>query len=78
MSNFEWQSQAACAEVGPDPFFVPKGGSNKLAKEICSRCIVRPECLENVLQIKTKHDEFGVVAGMSPRERAKIRKARKI
>lgn len=45
----------------------------KYAKQLCSECEVRPECLEFALKTNEK---FGIWGGMTERERRKERKVR--
>lgn len=66
-----WQERALCAETDPESFFPEKGGSTREAKQVCSSCEVRTECLEYALM----HDErFGIWGGMSERERRRLRR----
>lgn len=67
----EWQERALCAQTDPEAFFPEKGGSTREAKRICTRCDVKPECLEFALA----HDErFGIWGGLSERERRKVKR----
>ena len=71
----EWQSQARCAEVDPEIFFPERGGSSKAAREVCSQCAVRSQCLEYALNNK---EQFGIWGGTSERERRRLRKERNL
>jgi WhiB family redox-sensing transcriptional regulator len=62
----EWRDSALCAQVDPDAFFPEKGGSTRAAKEICTRCRVRIECLRFAI---ANDERFGVWGGLSDRER---------
>src|SRR5688500_214754 len=44
-----WQEQALCAETDPEAFFPEKGGSTREAKEICTGCEVKAQCLASAL-----------------------------
>src|ERR1700704_4820116 len=67
----EWQERALCSQTDPEAFFPEKGGSTREAKQICSSCEVRSECLEYALL----HDErFGIWGGLSERERRRIKR----
>jgi WhiB family redox-sensing transcriptional regulator len=67
----DWTGRALCAQTDPEAFFPEKGGSTREAKQICSGCEVRAECLEFALH----HDErFGIWGGLSERERRRLRK----
>lgn len=62
----EWQTRGLCSQTDPEAFFPLKGASSREAKRICSRCEVKPDCLDWALG----HDErFGIWGGMSERER---------
>lgn len=68
----DWRSYGLCGQTDPEAFTPEKGGSNKSAKAICSRCEVREVCLQYALA----HNETdGVWGGLSPRERRKLRLA---
>ncbi|MER3395430.1 MAG: transcriptional regulator [Acidimicrobiia bacterium] len=71
--DLSWQAYAACMGVDPDLFFPERGASTREAKAVCSRCVVRTECLEYAL---ANAEKFGIWGGMSERERRKIRKLR--
>jgi WhiB family redox-sensing transcriptional regulator len=62
---------AACAGEPVDGFFPEKGGSNRLALQICGRCPVRAECLDEALADPSL--DHGIRGGMS----ANARKARR-
>ncbi len=66
-----WQDQALCGQTDPEAFFVEKGGNTKPAKAICALCPVTAECLEYAL---ARQERFGIYGGLSPRERAKLRR----
>jgi len=69
-----WMGQALCAQVDQEIFFPEKGGSTKQAKQVCTGCDVRLECLRYALD----HDErYGIWGGLSERERRKVKKAEK-
>lgn len=68
-----WRQRAACAELDSETWFPPKGGDKgALAKRICRHCPVQFECLQFALKIGTPD---GVWGGLSPDQRAKIRRA---
>lgn len=70
---FRWQEDALCAQVGPEPFFLPQGGSAEEARLICGHCDVRGECLEFAIE---NEEEFGVWGGLTTGERRKLIKER--
>jgi WhiB family redox-sensing transcriptional regulator len=65
-----WQDDALCAQTDPELFFPEKGGTTAPAKRVCRACPVRPECLEWALDAD---ERFGVLGGLSPRERRRLR-----
>lgn len=69
--KFAWQDATRCVDFDPELFFPKKGGSTKLAKLICSECVVRVYCLNDALQRDERH---GVQGGMSERERRALKR----
>lgn len=67
--NPAWREQAACAYVDPDLWFPEKGGSTREAREICSQCPVRGECLHDSLIHRDMH---GVWGGLTVEERSPL------
>lgn len=70
----DWMRRALCAEVGGDYWFPNKGDTTIEAKAICARCPVRQACAE--FAISHRLDD-GVWGGLSPIERARVRRERK-
>lgn len=69
-----WQEQALCAQSDPDAWFPEKGASSAMAKAICWRCPVQPECLEFVMHPDNADvARFGIWAGLSERDRRRLR-----
>lgn len=70
-----WQADAACQGLDTELFFPGRGESDTVtaAKEICSSCGVREECLESALATGEK---FGIWGGTSERERRVLRRQR--
>ena len=68
-----WKDLSNCLGVDPDLFFPERGASTREAKEVCRGCEVRIDCLEYALQ---NGEKFGIWAGMSERERRRIRRQR--
>lgn len=71
--NTDWMQAGACRHEDPALFF---GGVAELnqARRICSRCPVQRQCADYALA----HEEHGTWAGMSERERDRLRKSRGI
>jgi WhiB family transcriptional regulator, redox-sensing transcriptional regulator len=72
-----WQADAACRAADPADFF-PDGPENappvaaqiERAKQVCSACPVRRECLEYAMRTRAPH---GVWGGTTEEERAAAR-----
>lgn len=67
-----WREYAACASLDPTDFFpelspLPSVEVTAHAKEICSQCAVRAQCLGHAL---SNNEEFGVWGGLTARERS--------
>ena len=67
-----WMDDAKCSEVDPDLFFPEKGGSTRLAKQLCSSCPVVDVCLEYA---NTNRINEGIWGGKSPKERWGMRQS---
>lgn len=65
-----WTDEALCAQTAPDIFFPESGDRPTAARQICSVCPVRVECLGYALENGIGH---GVWGGFSPRQRAGMR-----
>ncbi|MDB5163273.1 MAG: Transcription factor WhiB [Candidatus Saccharibacteria bacterium] len=65
-----WDKDALCGQTSPEAFFPEKGTSNRDAKKICGQCEVARECLDYALE---NDERFGVLGGMSERERRKLK-----
>lgn len=61
----DWTLRAACGDAQPDQLFV-KGAEQNKAKQVCSGCAVKTECLAEALDNQI---EWGVWGGMTERER---------
>ena len=70
--NETWADSALCRQSRPDELFV-KGAAQNRAKQICSQCPVRTECLAEALDSKV---EWGVWGGMTERERRALLRRR--
>ena len=65
-----WVVHARCASDPPDSLFV-KGAAQRTAKQRCSGCPVRLQCLADALQCGC---DYGVWGGLTERERRAIRR----
>ena len=75
LEGLAWQDAGACRGADADLFFPERGASTRRAKQICSECAVRVECLEYAI---CTGEKFGIWGGMSERERRRIRKERTV
>ena len=69
-----WMEEAACALEGIDPeIFFPSSSSSAvvaLAKKVCSKCVVRDECLNYAFE---EEDAYGIYGGLTPNERKALK-----
>jgi WhiB family redox-sensing transcriptional regulator len=68
----DWAPRAACKGTTPDQLFV-RGAEQNKAKQLCSSCPVRTECLAEALDNQI---EWGVWGGMTERERRALLRRR--
>ena len=61
----DWAPRAACKGTTPDQLFV-RGAEQNKAKQLCTGCPVRTECLAEALDNQI---EWGVWGGVAERER---------
>lgn len=75
-----WQDSSVCAQTDPDAFFIEKGGSYEPARQVCSRCVVKTNCLEKAMtdegDLSADH-RFGMFGGLTPKQRHALYKLRK-
>ena len=72
VTDLDWRQRGACKDADPEIFFRDSARSIKRAKEICARCPVQAACL---LWALDSDDQWSVAAGMTPRERERLRAA---
>lgn len=65
-----WTEQAACKGLPTEWWFPGRGDPTDQAKQICSTCPVRQDCLEYSFTIPTV---VGIWGGITGRERRKIK-----
>ncbi|MBT2407256.1 MULTISPECIES: WhiB family transcriptional regulator [unclassified Streptomyces] len=70
---WQWQSRAACRDLGSGRFFHPAGERgedreerDEAAKRVCAGCPVRLACLSYALRTR---EAFGVWGGLTEEER---------
>lgn len=75
-ADYSWRSRAICRDTDPDLFF-PVGTTGHAlvqidrAKQVCSECPVRVECLEFALET---NQDSGIWGGTSEEERRALRR----
>ena len=67
----EWIGHAICTDADPEIFFPPVGKSGAVARQICSRCSVRADCLAYALAAE---EEFGIWGGLDQNERQNLKR----
>lgn len=67
--EMEWLDAAACVGQDSDLFFPETGQRDTAAKNICSACVVRSECLDFALKNKIWR---GIWGGLNETERRSI------
>lgn len=73
-TDLDWLDAKACRPEDQALFFPERGESGDAARQICMSCPVRVQCLEYSLQFPS---DFGIVAGLSPVQRRRLRKIEK-
>jgi len=62
----KWIHRAACKGL-PTKMFFPERNEYEAGKQICAKCEVREQCLENELQFDMSN--HGLFGGLTPAER---------
>jgi WhiB family redox-sensing transcriptional regulator len=70
----KWIEEGRCPEVGPEPWFPPKGHSDAEAKAICAECEVREQCLAYAIEADEEHGMWG---GLNRAERIRVLRTRR-
>ena len=68
--HLDWQTHAACRDMGSDLFFLIFGDAIAYATRIWARCPVAEECRATALDDPSP---YGIWAGTSVRERCRLR-----
>lgn len=78
--SWQWQSRAACRELGSTRFFHPadergedRDQRDAAAKRVCAQCPVRTACLEHALRTR---EPYGVWGGLTEEERRELLRQR--
>lgn len=66
-----WEERAACRGRDTDTFYPERNDrrTERLAKRVCGRCVVRRECLAHGM-----NEEFGIWGGLTPGVRKRLRR----
>lgn len=67
--TMEWRLDALCSQTDPELFFPDTTAESAAAKQICSDCDVRMDCL---LWALTKGENHGIWGGLTHRERRSL------
>jgi len=65
-----WQVRGNCRDTDPDTFFPEKGRGSRAAKNVCTGCPVKGQCLEFALVNGLTH---GVWGGLTGPQRARLK-----
>lgn len=77
--DLEWMRAGACQGLPVDVFFpqsLEKGvvsPATESVREICRACPSHEPCLAYALSFPTRLDQYGILAGTTPDERARMR-----
>jgi WhiB family redox-sensing transcriptional regulator len=66
-----WSASAVCAQVDPALFTPDRGNGRRETREMCRRCPVRVECLDEAL---ANDEQFGIWGGLNLRERRALKR----
>lgn len=69
----EWWKDRACRGMNPEIFFPERGASPRQAKEVCSGCSVRSDCLDYAL---ANFEVSGIWGGRTADERRRVARQR--
>jgi WhiB family redox-sensing transcriptional regulator len=71
VEELAWMVRANCRGVDAELFFPGRGESTYPAKQVCAGCVVRAECFDYAM---ANAERYGVWAGLSERERHRMRR----
>lgn len=66
----DWHRRGLCAAEDPDTFFPPHGDPGTKARQTCTACPVRTDCLDYA----TEADEFGIWGGLDQQQRRSLKR----
>lgn len=70
-----WIQDAACRDIGTEPFYTTDPTAVDAAKAICRACPVRQDCLTDAMQTED-YLRWGVWGGLTPDERRDLASVR--
>lgn len=73
--DISWMQRAVCRSQGSETFFPSDGRGVTAARKVCELCPVRQSCLDYAMTNEILH---GVWGGTSERERARLRRSRRL
>jgi WhiB family redox-sensing transcriptional regulator len=68
----DWSDSAACMDQDPEYFFSETTKSIQYAKQLCSICVVKVDCLDYALE---NDEQFGIWGGFTHHERSRLQKS---
>ena len=74
----EWTERAACRGMDPNIFFPGEYEPYGPAREVCRRCEVIGDCLDDALAMSVSVDIAGMYGGLTPSERRSLRRGRPV
>lgn len=69
-----WQEDAACRDAPPELFFSTDDDARQQAMQLCGRCPVRSQCLEQAL---ASNETYGIWGGTDEHERKRLARQRR-
>ncbi len=78
--SLTWLADALCTEVSSDLFFPVKGDNANEARDVCRRCPCQTACLAYALTYEAVEigRAHGIYGGLTPVERRKLLRARRV
>ncbi len=72
-----WREQGACLATDPELFYpvgdgIAVAAQTEQARQVCAGCPVRVQCLADVMTSEDPALRWGVVGGLSAKERAEL------
>ena len=77
MKRDHWREDALCIGQPLEVFFASQTLAEDrwdAAKVVCKKCTVKKQCLKLVINLPDDDDRWGVFGGLTPPQRAKLRR----